>query len=136
MDLPKAAQRGILQNVGRCEGEWVGIAGKCVGVADKSQGDALWLCVNDFEIAVASKSVLWEVIFGVSYAVGTVVDFAHDGEEDGCVAFPKFGLGLPYILESVFLHRSELGSVSGDLYRENVVVEFHCVAFFVLQRYE
>jgi hypothetical protein len=77
--------------------------------------------------------MLGEVILLCANMVGVVEHLAHDGEEDGGMAFPVGRIPLPEIFVLTRAERHGLGSPMGDGERQVVVGYLHGIVSFVFE---
>ena len=124
--VPDDADGVAVEDVADAEGEVVGIDLTCLLARFEGEGDLAVALGDQFEVGVAGKAVAGKVVLLAVDTVGVVVDAADDGKEDGGVARPVFGIGLPQVLLTVGVFDTlELGSLFGYDDGDLFVLQFY-----------
>ena len=133
VDVPDNTDLIAIERVADGEGEVVGI--DFLGFFARFEGESYLARAleDELEIGIASETMARKVVLLSINGIGVVVDATHDGEEDGGVARPEVGIGLPQIFLTIGIFDAlELGSFLRNDDGELFVFKFYHV-YFVLE---
>lgn len=133
VDMPDNPDLIVIERIADREGEVVGIDFLGLCARFEGEGYLAWTLEDELEVCVACETMARQMIFLAINRIGVVIHATHDGEEDGGVAWPEFGIGLPQIFLTIGIFDAlELGSFLRNDDGELFVFKFYHV-YFVLE---